>query len=157
MVTNGGSVCEPEALRKARTEGEELIPEILKTAGIVRRRISKLLERFHITPQQYNVLRILRGAGEGGLPTLDIGARLLDETPGVTRLIDRMETQGWVARERSREDRRMVRCRLTQTGVELLERIDPVIALAPGEVLNGMREADAKTLRGLLAAIRGTA
>jgi DNA-binding MarR family transcriptional regulator len=82
---------------------------------------------------------------------------LLDETPGVTRLIDRMETQGWVARERSREDRRMVRCRLTQTGVELLERIDPVIALAPGEVLNGMREADAKTLRGLLAAIRGTA
>jgi MarR family transcriptional regulator, organic hydroperoxide resistance regulator len=138
-----------------RTPGEEVIPEILKTAGIVRRRISKLLDPFGITPQQYNVLRILRGAGPAGLPTLDIGARLLEETPGITRLIDRMESHGWVIRERSRDDRRLVRCRLTEAGTELLGRIDPVVAGAPGEVLNRLGEADTMTLRGLLAVVRG--
>jgi DNA-binding MarR family transcriptional regulator len=155
MAGQGDSICEPGSRQMSRTPGEEVIPEILKTAGIVRRRISKLLEPFGITPQQYNVLRILRGAGPAGLPTLDIGAHLLEETPGITRLIDRMESHGWVSRERSKDDRRLVRCRLTGAGTELLRRIDPVVAGAPGEVLNRMGEADVKTLRALLAVIRG--
>lgn len=152
MAEKSESICESESRQPAR---EELIPEILKTAGIVRRRISKLLDPFGITLQQYNVLRILRGAGSEGLPTLDIGERLLEETPGVTRLIDRMESHGWVSRERSRDDRRMVRCRLTPAGADLLGRIDPVTASSPDEVLNAIPEKDAERLRGILALIRG--
>ncbi len=156
MAEKGESICEPGSREPgSRPAREEVIPEILKTAGIVRRRIARLLDPFGITPQQYNVLRILRGAGPEGLPTLDIGDRLLEETPGITRLIDRMEAHGWAARERSREDRRLVRCRLTPQGAELLDRIDPVVEAAPAEVLSGMGEEDAEVLRRLLAAIRG--
>ena len=84
---------------------------LLRTADVVRRRVAKVIEPAGITLQQYNVLRILRGAGPEGLPTLEIGARLIEQTPGSTRLVDCLERQGMVARERGVEDRRVVRCR----------------------------------------------
>ena len=155
MLKQGDSIREPAPRLPAPPAREQVIPELLKTAAIVRRRISNLLDPFGVTPQQYNVLRILRGAGAEGLPTLDIGSRLLEDTPGITRLIDRMESHGWVTRERSRDDRRLVRCRLTPAGAALLCRIDPAIAASPGELLNGMKESDALALRQLLASIRG--
>lgn len=82
------------------------------------------------SPAQYNVLRILRGAGDDGLPCCLIGERLISRVPDVTRLIDRMEKQNWVSRERSDADRRIVRTRLTDKGKALLATLDePIIAL----------------------------
>jgi DNA-binding MarR family transcriptional regulator len=77
-----------------------------------------------LTNQQYNVLRILRGAGQAGLPTLEIGERMIERTPGVTRLVDRLIEKKLVQRERSGEDRRQVWCSITARGRQLLARYD---------------------------------
>jgi DNA-binding MarR family transcriptional regulator len=142
------------AQRPPRSPREEVIPELLKTADLVRRRITAILAPYDVTPQQYNVLRILRGAGPAGLPTLDIGERLIEDTPGITRLIDRMELHGWVLRERSRDDRRLVLCRLTPSGNDLLAALDPIVATAPVSVLGRLPEASVRQLRELLSRIR---
>lgn len=107
-----------------RTKSQEAYLAVLRTADDCRRHITKVLEPAGITLQQYNVLRILRGAGEEGLPTLAVADRMIERTPGVTRLIDRMEKKGWVTRARCSEDRRRVWCRITEPGLRLLESLD---------------------------------
>jgi DNA-binding MarR family transcriptional regulator len=116
-----------EELRQSKpfhSIGQEAYLALLRTADDLRRRVSLVLEPAGVTLQQYNVLRILRGAGREGLPTLAIGERMIERTPGVTRLIDRMEEKGWVLRERCEDDRRRVWCRITDRGLRLLEPLD---------------------------------
>ena len=81
---------------------------LLRTADLARRALGAVVEEHAITPQQYNVLRILRGAGASGLPTLEIADRMIEESPGITRLLDRLEAKGLVRRERCPHDRRQV-------------------------------------------------
>src|ERR1700741_49225 len=88
----------------------------LGTADPVKRSLAQVIEPHGIPPQQYNVLRILRGAGPEGLPTLTIGERMIEQTPGVTRLVDRLERKGLVARAPCAKDRRRVFCRITTKG-----------------------------------------
>ena len=70
---------------------EEAVVALLRTVDHIRRATSSVLEAYEITLQQYNVLRILRGAGQEGLPILEIGKRMVEQSPGITRLIDRLE------------------------------------------------------------------
>lgn len=114
--------------RPFRSRSHEAYLALLRTADESRRYASQALESAGVTLQQYNVLRILRGAGEEGLPTLSVAERMLERTPGVTRLIDRMEKKGWVTRERCTNDRRRVWCRITGTGLDLLSELDgPIV------------------------------
>jgi len=106
-----------------RTRSQEAYLALLRTADDLKRYISLVLEPAGVTVQQYNVLRILRGAGKDGLPTLAVGERMVERTPGVTRLIDRMERKGWVERTRCTEDRRRVWCKITKPGLVLLEEL----------------------------------
>ena len=98
---------------------------LLKTGDVVRRFLATVAEPHGITLQQYNVLRILRGAGREGLPTLEIAERLIEQAPGVTRLLDRLETKGLVKRERCPMDRRQITCRITRRGGSLLDAGEP--------------------------------
>lgn len=107
-----------------KTRSQEAYLGLLRTADDSKRHISRVLEPAGITLQQYNVLRILRGAGEPGLPTLAIAERMIERTPGVTRLIDRMEGKGWVTRERCTEDRRRVWCKITSAGLAMLDLLE---------------------------------
>lgn len=107
-----------------RSLSQEAYLALLRTADDSKRYISRVLEPAGVTLQQYNVLRILRGAGKEGLPTLVVAERMLERTPGVTRLIDRMERKKWVERSRCEEDRRRVWCKITLSGLELLDRLD---------------------------------
>lgn len=107
-----------------RTRAQEATIAILRTADVLRRRIAARMEPHGITQQQYNVLRILRGARGKPMPTLDIGERLIERTPGITRLLDRLEEKGLVRRERCTEDRRQVHCFITPAGLELLAALD---------------------------------
>jgi DNA-binding MarR family transcriptional regulator len=102
----------------------EALLSILHTADAIRRRTARLLEPYDITAQQYNVLRILRGAGDAGLPTLEIANRMVEQAPGITRMIDRLEAKGWVERERGGSDRRQVVCRIAAKGLDLLAQLD---------------------------------
>ena len=113
----------------------EATVSLLLTADLVRRAVTAVVEPAGITLQQYNVLRILRGAGKQGLPTLDIAERMVEQTPGITRLIDRLETKKLVVRERCKTDRRQVFCRITPAGLSLLARLDQPLRDAEDKAL----------------------
>ena len=129
---------------------QEAAVALLRTADLVRRTVASILEPHGITPQQYNVLRILRGAGEAGLPTLDIAQRMIEQTPGITRLIDRLETKKLVLRERCRTDRRQVFCRITGSGLALLEGLDEPLRKAEDGALATLSSRQLTQLLSLL-------
>ena len=124
---SGSLRTEIQQSRPFRSHSQEAVLGLLRTTDILRRVLSRVLEGHGVTQQQYNVLRILRGAGEKGLPTLAIAERMVEHAPGITRLIDRLEKKGWVERQRSTGDRRRVVCRITGSGLELLRELDPPI------------------------------
>lgn len=129
---------------------------LLRTADMVRRYIARILEPYGITPQQYNVLRILRGAGSEGLPTLTIAERMIEEAPGITRLLDRLEAKGMVRRQRCPEDRRQVLCFAQPPGLDLLGRIDDAMAEADANALGNLSDEDKTRLIRLLDAVRAS-
>lgn len=140
--------------RPFRSPSQEAAVALLRTADMVRRHYGRVLEPYDLTLQQYNVLRILRGAGEDGLPTLTIGDRMVERAPGVTRIVDRLVEKGWVERRRGREDRRKVLCSVTPGGSELLAELDDVIDEADEGVMAGLDEAGTQRLVELLDRVR---
>jgi MarR family transcriptional regulator, organic hydroperoxide resistance regulator len=114
-----------------------------------------LVETHGITGQQYNVLRILRGAEPDGLPTLTIARRMIERAPGITRMIDRLEAKGLVARERRGEDRRCVHCRITRTGLELLRALDAPVSTAERAAFDVLTDREMANLTALLERVRG--
>jgi DNA-binding MarR family transcriptional regulator len=137
-----------------RTPAQEAVLGLLRTADVVRRFIARSLEPYDVTPQQYNVLRILRGAGAEGLPTLTIGERMLEDSPGVTRLVDRLIDKGLVSRARSTEDRRQVLCRVTPAGLDLLAQVDALVESRNDEAVDMLTPDEQKELIRLLDRIR---
>jgi len=140
-----------KAFRSAQQEGAI---GIVRTADLIRRRFSRLVEPHGISGQQYNVLRILRGARPEALPTLTIAERMVERTPGITRLLDRLERKGLVRRERCATDRRQVLCEITRKGLALLEELDGPIGQADDEALGGISGADLESLIRILDAVR---
>ena len=103
----------------------EALLGILRTAAVIDHALGEALKPFKITPTQYNVLRILRGAGEKGLCGREVGERLVSKVPDVSRLLDRTEELGLIERERDSGDRRHVTARITRKGLALLDRVTP--------------------------------
>src|SRR5213594_1988959 len=103
--------------RKNRPRASTAYSTLLSTADAVKTLFETVCAPFDITGQQYNVLRILRGAEPHGLPTLTIADRVIEKTPGMTRMIDRLESKGLVTREIRPHDRRCVYCRITKKGL----------------------------------------
>ena len=128
----------------------EAVVALMRTADMVRRSVASVVEPAGITPQQYNVLRILRGAGENGLPTLEIAERMIEETPGITRLLDRLESKALVTRARCDKDRRGVWCRITPQGLELLRQLDGPLQKADEAALQTLGNHDLEQLIELL-------
>jgi DNA-binding MarR family transcriptional regulator len=139
--------------RPFRSRRHEAALGLLKTADLLRSRASKVIEPFGVTDQQYNVLRILRGAGKDGLPTLEISERMIERAPGITRLIDRLEKKKLVSRRRCATDRRQVFCLLAPAGARLLARMDAPVQRMDA-LLGSLGAADLETLIRLLDAIR---
>lgn len=109
----------PFALRE-----EEAFLNLARTFEFLQQRLADLLKQFQLTPTQYNVLRILRGAGEEGVTCSQAAERMLTPDPDMTRLLDRMENRSLIQRERSRQDRRIVITRITREGLKLAGDID---------------------------------
>ena len=128
---------------------------VLRTADALRRRVAATLAPHGITSQQYNVLRILRGAHPQPLPTLEVGERMIEQTPGVTRLLDRLEELGLVRRERGADDRRLVECRVTEAGLALLAALDEPIDALNRSAVRGLDAGERRALVELLARVRG--
>jgi len=116
--------------RKGRRAGdleEQVFVALAITSDQLARRLEPVLRAADISPTQYNVLRILRGAPEG-LACTEIGDRMISRDPDITRLLDRLEKRGLVSRCRQKSDRRMILTRITQAGLNLLLQLDaPVL------------------------------
>ena len=137
--------------------GQEALIGLLLTTERLRWPLQDLLcSRGDLTPQQYNVLRILRGAGKGGLPTLEIAARMIERTPGITRMIDRLERKELVERERAADDRRMVLCRISSAGRVLLRSLDTPIDELDARLLDALTKAETRELIRLLNKLRNS-
>jgi len=116
---------------------------LLRTANLLVRHYTSVVGLKDITLQQYNVLRILRGAGEAGLPTLDIAERMVEQTPGITRLLDRLERKQLVKRKRGATDRRQVMVQITGEGLAVLADLDDAVDAAD---VSGMSSLDEDAL-----------
>ncbi|HEX9641554.1 MAG TPA: MarR family transcriptional regulator [Candidatus Krumholzibacteria bacterium] len=103
-----------------------------------------------LTPNQYNVLRILRGARPDGLPCGDIAERMITRDPDITRLVDRLGRSGLVQRERGTADRRVIRVSITGQGLDVLDGLDAAANELPVQLLGGLGEEKLVALRQLL-------
>jgi DNA-binding MarR family transcriptional regulator len=122
---------------------EELFLSLLRTVDLLGRSTAALMKEFNLSGAQYNVLRILRGAGPKGIPCGEVGSRMVTRDPDVTRLLDRMEKHKWVERQRVSSDRRVITASITPSGLALLQALDQPLVdlhrsqlghLVPGEI-----------------------
>jgi MarR family transcriptional regulator, 2-MHQ and catechol-resistance regulon repressor len=100
--------------------------QILFTASYINNKHSKVLRPFKISPQQYNILRILRGSHPDYLHIQSIKERMLEKTPNTTRMIDKLLLNGYIERERGESDRRMVLVKINQKGLGIMSQIDKI-------------------------------
>ena len=142
--------------RPFQSAGQEAVLSLLRTTDVVRRRLAGVIEPLGLTPQQFNVLRILRGAGDAGLPTLEVADRMVEQTPGITRLLDRLEKKGLVRRHRCPKDRRQHLCWITPTGRSLIDSLDAPTLEAVEACLGRLGPTQRTTLIRLLDTIRTT-
>ncbi len=146
-----------EELRQRKpfaSASHEAVVDVMRTADFVRRRLSRVVAPFDITIQQFNVLRILRGAGDEGLPTLEVAERMIEQAPGVTRLMDRLEAKGLIRRQRCPQDRRQHLCWITPAGSDLLERVDGPVQQEGDRCMEGLTETQRRTMIRLLDTVR---
>jgi DNA-binding MarR family transcriptional regulator len=129
---------------------EEAFLAVQRTASELNQGVAELLKPQGLTSPQYNVLRILRGAGDAGLACREIADRLVARDPDVTRLLDRMENQGLIVRARVRADRRVVTTRITAKGRELVTKLDKPVADLHLRQLGHLGQAKLQTLLALL-------
>lgn len=134
--------------------GDEALLSILRTASVLEHAFNELLRPFGLTMTQYNVLRILQGAGAAGLCGREIGERLVSRVPDVSRLLDRMADTGLVAKERDAADRRHVTTRLTAKGRRLLAQATPPLMEAEGGRMDRLSARSVKAVIEALELIR---
>jgi DNA-binding MarR family transcriptional regulator len=127
---------------------------LLKAADSLGQDAEQLVKSAGLTGAQYNVLRILRGAGPCGLPCSGIGDRMISHDPDMTRLLDRMEKRGLISRERQSDDRRVIKTRVTPQGLDLLRTLDQPVRELHKRQFRHMPAARLKMLAGLLGELR---
>ncbi len=141
-------------MQAKRTIEDEAVITLLKTIDHVNRITTEAMEPFGITSAQYNVLRILRGAGNEGLPTLELADRMVVHSPGITRMIDRLEKKKLVRRIRSKKDRRVVNCMITEKGLKLLSQMDQPVSEMNKKIVQNLDSKQLDQLVTLLDRMR---
>jgi DNA-binding MarR family transcriptional regulator len=151
---DGGLQAEIVQRRPFHSVKAEVAVSILRTAALIERHFAQVVARSGITVQQYNVLRILRGAGSEGLPTLVIRDRMIHAAPGITRLLDKLEKAGLARRDRSSPDRRQVFCHVTPRGLEVLTDLEEEMRHADDYAVGSLTEDEQRQLIKLLEGVR---
>ena len=140
--------------RPFKSLAQEAYLSLQRTAAVLEHAFECALKPLGITATQYNVLRILRGAGPNGLCRSEIGERLIRPVPDVTRLLDRLEMMGLIGRARSSEDRRYMTTRITRAGGKLLDQLEGTIDAIHEQQFGKMSASRLKTLIELLGSAR---
>lgn len=134
--------------------GHEAMLNVIVTASWVLNELNAVMAPFGITPAQYNVLRILRGSAPEKLTCSDVGSRLLERTPDVTRLLNRLEGSNLVTRVRCENDRRVVHVGISEEGVDLLNRMNPVVQARQEKMMDALTAEEQHALSHLLDRLR---
>jgi DNA-binding MarR family transcriptional regulator len=137
-----------------RSPGQEAVLNVIVTSSWFLSEIGNALSPFGITPAQYNVLRILRGSHPDRMMCSAVGERLLDRTPDVTRLLNRLERAGHVERRRASHDRRVVEVNITQSGLELLDKVDGIIKRLQEQLTRHLSDEEHLQLSDILERMR---
>lgn len=137
-----------------RSLEEEAFLNLGRTYEFLAQQLAELLKQYQLTPTQYNMLRILRGAGSDGVTCSQATERMLSPDPDITRLLDRMEAQELIRRERSKEDRRVVITRITARGLALVSRVDEPLDCLLGRMVGRAGESKLRELIDTLEALR---
>jgi len=138
----------------ASTEQEAFV-SLGRTWALLEHGVAELLKPHGITPTQYNVLRILRGAGERGLCRGEVMERMIARVPDATRLLDRMEGAGLLERKRDDTDRRFVTTRISEEGLRVLRELDDEVLALHQRQFSALGEEQVRTLVELLSLARG--
>ena len=133
---------------------DEAAVALLRTVDLLRADLERALAPRSITPQQYNVLRILRGSHPEPLATLEIADRMIERAPGITRLLDRLEAARLVSRKRCGEDRRIVHCSITREGLAVLAALDEPVREIGQKRVGRLSKSQLANLLQLLDRIR---
>jgi DNA-binding MarR family transcriptional regulator len=136
------------------TVQEEAILALLRTADLLIAPTNEILRGANLSHSQYNVLRILRGAGAEGLPCGEISERMIRRDPDLTRLLDRLETRGLVTRARGKTDRRVVLASITSEGLALLASLDAPVQASVQTILAHVPKKRLETLIEILEEVR---
>jgi len=140
-------------INKARgTPEEAAFLDLLRTCDLLSRGPAQFLKSEDLSPTQYNVLRILRGALPAGMPCGEIASRMITRDPDITRLLDRLEKRELISRCRETKDRRMVVARITPRGLKLLARLDEAVQEMYRKQLGHLGAVRLKELQDLLVA-----
>lgn len=133
---------------------EEALQALARTNDQIQRHFDEFFKRYDLTGTQYNALRILRGAGETGLPCSEIGQRMITRDPDITRLLARLEQRGLCTRVRDEKDRRVILGRIAPSGLKLLREIDQPVQDLGRRLVSQMGETRLRSLIRLLDQIR---
>ena len=134
---------------------EEALLNLLRTSDCLNRAIHLKTRAWGVSSTQYNVLRILRGAQPAGLTCAAIGSRMITAEPDITRLLKRLKALKLIRQQRDSQDRRVVWTQISEAGLLLLRKMDPVIQRLPGELLGRLEQAELAELIRLLELTRG--
>ena len=133
---------------------QEVYLNLWRTYDRLRILEEELFNRYDLTPQQYNALRLLRGEHPETMPTLALAARLVSRAPDITRLLDKLEQRGLIDRDRRADNRRVVQVGITRAGLKLLKELDNPVRACNARQLGHLAKADLNRLASLLRAAR---
>jgi DNA-binding MarR family transcriptional regulator len=133
---------------------EEALLNLMRTSDSLHRTFHRKTRDWGVTSTQYNVLRILRGAQPRGLTCAAIGSRMITAEPDITRLLSRLKTLKLIRQQRDRHDRRVVWTQISESGLDLLSAMDPLIERLPGELLEHLNKSEVTELIRLLELAR---
>jgi DNA-binding MarR family transcriptional regulator len=139
--------------RPFRSKSQEAAIALMRTAHLLRRKVEAVVAAEGITSQQFNVLRILRGA-KAPLPTMEISDRMIETACGITRLIATLEEKGLARREQWAGDRRQVLCQITPAGLRVLDRLEPAMNDLDDNLAGDLLPAQIDSLLESLSVIR---
>lgn len=139
----------PENIDKRTHLERRAVVGVVRANFAARRVLDGVIQSHGITNQQYNVLRILRGAGEP-LPTMQVAARMIEPEPGITRLLRRLEKKGLIRRRTGSEDARRIFCELTPKGRSIVDELDDPVDGANAQIMRRLADEEMHSLIDLL-------
>jgi DNA-binding MarR family transcriptional regulator len=133
---------------------QEAYLNLVRTHALLSDEVAELFKQHHLSQPLYNVLKVVARMGSAGMPSQSIAQYMVARDPDITRLVDRLQTDLLIERERDERDRRIVRVRVTQSGLNAIEKLDPLIWKLHQQQLGHLNQEKLELLNQLLVAAR---